>query len=232
MILIVEDNPQISRGIRHIIEEMDSCVEVMTTAYAAKALQYAGSLDISLFILDVQLLDYSGLELAKQLRSMAKHELTPILFITGDANVELEAYRQTQCHRFISKPFVMGEVRKAIMPFIKNQHGELNKSKKLILKQRGFGISIDQDDILYLEAANRRVRIVTRQEQTEVASYTLGGMLEHLTDDFLQCHKGYIVNTKWIVRFDRMMSTIQLKDHKELIPVGDKYRDMLIKVGL
>lgn len=51
-------------------------------AKAAEALSYAEINQVDLFILDIQLLDYRGTELAKQLRSMPKYRFAPILFTT------------------------------------------------------------------------------------------------------------------------------------------------------
>ncbi|MFQ7550004.1 MAG: hypothetical protein ACLRMZ_06545 [Blautia marasmi] len=46
---------------------------------AGKALQYAKSNDISVFILDIQLEDYKGTSLAKQLRKLQGYKYTPII---------------------------------------------------------------------------------------------------------------------------------------------------------
>ena len=42
-------------------------------------MQYAKANDVSLFILDIQLEDYKGTSLAKQLRELPEYKYTPII---------------------------------------------------------------------------------------------------------------------------------------------------------
>lgn len=91
-ILLVEDNPDAVKRIIRYINKIFAELDVVSFPEAGDALQYAKANDISLFILDIQLEDYKGTNLAKQLRELPEYKYTPIIFETALAGEELSAY--------------------------------------------------------------------------------------------------------------------------------------------
>lgn len=104
-ILLVEDNPDAAKRIIRYINKIFAELDVVSFPEAGDALQYAKANDISLFILDIQLEDYKGTNLAKQLRELPEYKYTPIIFETALAGEELSAYRDVKCYSFLVKPF-------------------------------------------------------------------------------------------------------------------------------
>lgn len=226
-ILIVEDNEIICDCLRSLVKSVDSSQEIYSTGYAEIALGYAESNIIDIFLLDIELLDYSGTELAEKIRRIEMYKMTPIIFVTSDSKLELEAFRNTQCYRFITKPFKSEEVKDVLRTVI--QHG-VQKSiteDKLLLKQKGYTISIYQKDVLYFEARNRKLLAMTRYEEIEISKHTLTGLLEVLNKDFFRCHKGFIINSNWIHSVDKSNQLIILKENRGTVPYGDMYRGRL-----
>ena len=76
-ILLVEDNPDAVKRIIRYINKIFAELDVISFPEAGDALQYAKANDISLFILDIQLEDYKGTNLAKQLRELPEYKYTP-----------------------------------------------------------------------------------------------------------------------------------------------------------
>ncbi len=226
-ILIVEDNEVISDHLRHIIVTVDPSRTIHSTGYAELALAYTREHEVDVFLLDIELLDYSGIHLAEKIREIDRYKMTPIVFITGNHSMELEAYRNTQCYKFISKPFQAEEVTETLRIVITHPLFTPPVAEKLVLRQKGFVISIFQKDILYIEARRRRLLAITVHEELELSSYTLGGILGELTAAFFQCHKGYIVNQDWIFRVDKNDQRIHLRNNRGSIPYGDKYKEQL-----
>lgn len=231
MILVVEDNQVVSNGIKQVIQSIDESAEIAVTGYASRALQYAMAMNVTLFILDIQLKDYSGIELAKEIRDIERYLLTPILFITSNSSKELEAFRTAQCYKFITKPFSPGQVKSVLKPLMSSQRTVEQQIQKLVFKQRGYVLSVNQNDIYYLEACNRKIKVVTRQETFEVSGYTLSGLKEQLGHEFVQCHKAFLINTKWILKIDRAHGSIELLGNANKVPLGDKFRDIMQGVG-
>ena len=96
-ILLVEDNPNAVKRIIRYINRIFAELDVVSFHEAGEALQYAKANDVSLFILDIQLEDYKGTSLAKQLRELPEYKYTPIIFETALAGEELSAYRDVKC---------------------------------------------------------------------------------------------------------------------------------------
>ena len=69
LILLVEDEPGAAALLHRCIENGTSGHQLAVFPKAAEALSYAAKNKVDLFILDIQLLDYRGTELARQLRS-------------------------------------------------------------------------------------------------------------------------------------------------------------------
>lgn len=226
-IVIVEDNEIICDSLKNIVNSVDDSQAVFGTGYAAIALEYAKNHEVDVFMLDIELLDYSGITLAEEIRSLDGYEMTPIVFVTGDAKLELEAYRNSHCYQFITKPFETEEVKEIIKIIMKHGIIESKKDEKLSLNQKGYTISILQKDIIYIEARNRKLMAITQNEELEIASQTLVGILEELTSDFFRCHKGFIINSDWIYRVDWVDQVIHLRDNSGAIPYGRRYKERL-----
>ena len=79
-VLLVEDNTNAVKKIVRYIDNISADLEVHSVSEAGEALQYAKANDVSLFILDIQLEDYKGTSLAKQLRELPEYKYTPIIF--------------------------------------------------------------------------------------------------------------------------------------------------------
>lgn len=229
-ILIVEDELLIAEGLETIINSINSKIEITITGYAKEALDYANSSHYDTFLLDIQLLDYSGFELAKEIRNIDRYKLTPIIFITAIPTRELMAFKEIHCYDYIIKPFKEEEVKSALKTII--NYGIVEKETYLKLTQKEYTYLIDQNEILYIESQNRKIRITTINEQIELSTYTLKELLDKLTTNFIRCHRGYIININYIEEVDKRNNDIYLGNVKWPIPVGRKYKDCLRGKGL
>ena len=95
-ILLVEDNESAVKRIRQYIKNISADLDVTAFSEAGEALGYARSNPVTLFIIDIQLEDYKGTHLAKQLRELPEYKYTPIIFETALAGEELSAYRDVK----------------------------------------------------------------------------------------------------------------------------------------
>ncbi|SNT17714.1 two component transcriptional regulator, LytTR family [Anaerovirgula multivorans] len=228
-ILIVEDDPIISRGLAKIADSIDHDLELITTGYGEEALRYAKQGDIDAFFLDIQLKDYSGLLLGKKIRKIDAYQLTPIVFITAIPTKELLAFKEVHCYDYIVKPFSEEEVKKVFKTII--YHGiseKANKGSVLKLKQKEYTYIIQQEEIIYIESMNRKLSIRTIDGEFTVSTYTLNQILDELTTGFVQCHRGYIINSSYIEKIDKADNLIYLKEKDIPIPLGRKYKEELM----
>ena len=72
--MVVEDVKEQREALVKMIERNYIDSRIYSTDSVKKALQIATKKDINLFILDIELIDGSGLDLAKELRKMNKYD--------------------------------------------------------------------------------------------------------------------------------------------------------------
>lgn len=231
--MLVEDNPAASGRISKFIQTIDPGYEVIVFKMAGEAYSYACRERVSLFIIDIQLADYKGTNLARQLRALEAYKYTPILFETALAGEELTAYRDVQCYGFLIKPFTETEFRDAFSSAIGLSRRLHPAGKKICLEQKQFILEYEVSSIVYLEALSKKIIIHTDspqlgQKQDTISGYSLARLLEIIDDpSFIQCHKSYLVNRNYIEKINKTERQIALINHSEAIPVGAKYQSAL-----
>jgi two-component system LytT family response regulator len=229
-ILIVEDDKKIALLLQQYIGEIDRALETMLFSKAAEAYRYAKDKTAGLFILDIQLLDYKGTSLAKQLRALPQYKFTPIIFASALAGEELAMYRDVKCHSFLIKPFTKTEFSKAFRDAFEMSNQMNISPKTLRIEQKSFVFEYEISKIVYVESFGKKMIINTNKDghtlnQDTISGYSLTRLLEMLAaDSFIQCHKSYLVNRSYIRKIDKQEMTISLMQGDIKIPIGEKYR--------
>lgn len=80
-------------------------------------------------------------------------------------------------------------------------------------------------DILYLEAQDKLLHICTQRQVVSVRA-RLSALEETLPEQFIRCHRSYIVNRAYIERLNLTEMTLQLMT-QERIPVSRSFKDAL-----
>jgi two-component system cell cycle response regulator DivK len=119
VILYVEDNPDNMLLVRRVLEAQGySMLEAKT---GVDGVSVAEANDVDLILLDINLPDIDGYEVARRLRKSEKHKLAyvPIIAITanalqGDAAKALNA----GCDVYMSKPINIHELRARVEAFV------------------------------------------------------------------------------------------------------------------
>lgn len=226
-ILIVEDQNITQSALIKMAKDMDKNLEVIATGYAGEALDYARNNKFDAFFLDIQLIDYSGIELAKQIREIESYMFTPIIFITAIPTKELEAFRQIHCYDYIIKPFSEKEVQKVFQKIIKNYIPQQNEEPVLKLERKGFVNLIKQKDIIYMEFKDRKICITTVKEKIYYTGKALSYMSSELTEDFVQVHQAFIINKKFTRDVNLQNNEIYLEGIEHAIPIGRTYKKII-----
>ena len=164
-IMIVEDEINIAKGLDMIIKSIKSNIETTITGYAKKALENANTHVYDMFLLDIQLNDYSEFELAKELRDIDKYKLTPIVFITSIPTKELLAFKEIHCYDYIIKPFKEEEIIKTVSTIINFGLKQDVKKEYIGFKQKDYTYHVKLDDIIYIEFMQRKINVVTINEK-------------------------------------------------------------------
>lgn len=231
-ILIVEDQKITQQGLIKMAKEVDRGLEIIATECAGEALDYARKYSFDAFFLDIQLVDYSGLELAKQIREMERYMFTPVIFITAIPTRELEAFRQIHCYDYIIKPFSERDVLEVFEKIIKNYIPQNKEEPVLRLERRGFVNRIKQKDIICLEFKDRKICITALREKIYYTGKALNQLSCELTDDFIQVHQAFIINKKYIRGINLQNNEINLEGIDRVIPIGRTYKKSIGEITI
>jgi two-component system, cell cycle response regulator DivK len=118
-ILYIEDNPDNMLLVKRVLQSQG--YSVLEAKNGNEGLSVAESQDVDLILLDINLPDIDGYEVAHRLRTSSKLSLayTPIIAITanalkGDAEKALDA----GCDVYMSKPINIRELRARVEAFV------------------------------------------------------------------------------------------------------------------
>lgn len=226
-IIIVEDDMLIAKGLETIINSIDDNLEISITGYAEEVLKYMENNHYDAFLLDIQLEDYSGIELAKKIRERDEYKLTPIIFITAVPSRELMAFKEIHCYDYIIKPFKEEEVKEALETIINYGIKERGRPSTFKIIQKSYSYILKQDEIIYIESRNKNLLLVTINEKIKLSNYSIRKILGELDTNFIQCHRGFIINTKYIKKINHGDNSIKIRNIDELIPIGRKFKEDL-----
>lgn len=231
-ILIVEDEKLVANGLAEMVKSINDSIEITITGYAKEALYYARNIEYDAFLLDIQLKDYSGFELAKEIRDIENYKLTPIIFITAIPTRELIAFKEIHCYDYIVKPFKEEEVKEALKTIINYGIKKEDRKPSIKLKQKDYSYIVSQSDIICIEAKYGDLIVTTIKENIELSRHTLKEIMDSLDGNFIQCHRGYIINTDYVEKIDKINDDIYLRGLEFPIPIGRRYKEYLRSKGL
>ena len=119
MILCIEDNPDNMMLVKRALESRGY---VLLEAFTGnKGVEVAEQNNIDLVLLDINLPDIDGYEVAKRLRSSKKHNLayTPIIAVTANAlKGDAEKALAAGCDVYMSKPINIRELWARVEAFV------------------------------------------------------------------------------------------------------------------
>lgn len=106
-VLVVDDDPQIINALGECLGNSDYIMKVASTG--AEALQKLGDPEVSLVILDVNLPDFSGLDVLTKIKAI--NSSMPVVIMTGFVSTEaaIEAMK-SGAYEFVTKPFNLDKV--------------------------------------------------------------------------------------------------------------------------
>lgn len=207
-------------------------------AYEAGTVKEAKSIlnekEIDLFLVDINLPDGSGIEFAKEIRKIEKHEFTGIIFITTQVIQIIEAFKSTHCYDFIVKPYNEEEIKKIINSFYK-KIGDTGVDKGdyiIVPVESGVSVKVYEEEIVFVEYTNRKSIIYTTNQIIESKSLSLNSILKSCNnEDIIQSHKSYLVNVKYIDKIERVYSklyNIYFTNNENVAQLSNSYKESIM----
>ncbi len=161
-----------------------------------------GSNRFDILLLDIEMKDISGIDLAKRVRRTDKR--AQIVFITSHFELMGEGY-EVDARHFLVKP-----VKQEKLFEVLNRAAEhlAVEPPSLIVKTEGEAVKLTVDEILYVESFLHYICIHTRSGEVRVKE-SISAFAERLGTDFFRIHRSYLVSLSRIERISRTQVTLE-----------------------
>lgn len=210
-VMIIEDEPEIRKLIRKIVEKQEDFEVVAEAGDFASAITEFTKYRADVVFADIDLNGESGMECVKVLL-----ELSPklkVVFATAHSEYMANAF-EIYAFDYLVKPFNMERVVRTLgkirETYIKEHTNKIQQSverleqhkDKLLIKGRDQISFVDKSEIIMVERVDSATCIVTKEE-TYRTSIGLGEIEEKLpATEFMRCHKSYIINLSMISKIE------------------------------
>lgn len=136
----------------------------------------------------------TGIDFAAELQKYSPN--SQIVYVTAYTMEYVEDVFLTASNLsgFLMKPVKMKQLEKNLE---KVRRRLPDKEGKLLVKQRGTMIAIPFKEIIYIESQLHKVSIVLKEVSYQ-CNEQLSSIKKRLNDQFLECHKSYMVNMEYI----------------------------------
>ena len=168
--------------------------------------------DYNLLVLDIEMGEINGLELAKRVRAEDKN--IPIMFVTGYDEYMQYGYDVSALH-YLIKPVNKERLFQALD---KLSTREAEEVKILILNSEDGVRRVPVNQILYVEAAGHGSILHTVEEMFKLKE-SLGEIERKVfpTGEMMKCHRAYLVNLRFV---SAIQNANLILDNGEKLPIS------------
>jgi DNA-binding LytR/AlgR family response regulator len=251
-VLIVEDESIVALDLSAGLER-DGYNVVGIADNAEEAQQLFTENPVDILLMDIHIIgDKDGIDTATEL---LKHKTVPVIFLTAFTDpMTVSRVKHIQAAAFLTKPYNVTNVRIAIELALNNlaitkqtaaagkvipleNHGDrpvpdttdketvLQMNDYIFVKNNYVFVKIRLADLLYLEADNNYVNVVT-QEKKFVLRLSLSQLLEKINyKPLVRIHRSYAVNIDAIQSFNDQ----EVQIGKVELPIGRNYKEDFLR---
>ncbi len=185
-------------------------------------LNYVDSNKVDVLFLDIKLQnDKTGLEIAETVRK--KNKDAYLIFTTGHLEFAMMAYKY-KTFDYIAKPLTIERLEETIVRLFEDVNGLPKKYIKIDNKNT----FIDESEIYYIKRNNMKLLFHTPSRDYEIYS-SFNKIKEILPDNFIRCHKSYIVNISNVLNVDSVENRLYFQNN-DFCDIGPKYKKDLMEV--
>jgi len=232
-ILIIEDDTIISNNIENCIYGMGrDNIRVLKAKEGMKALEITKMMEVNVFVINVELPDCDGVDLANEIRKIYPYQPIIIQSSNHDPFFQLQVHDQIENLAFLCKPYSDEKLITKIDHAL-NIAEDIGTSQ-LKINQNGILIVIEICNIIYIEKIKEKkiIDIVSYDQDKQclsrvsVVGLSLSALLDMLEykRDLFRCHRSFIINPRMIDRLNNVNNTISMKYTQEEIPIGKTFK--------
>jgi two-component system LytT family response regulator len=228
-LLIVDDERPARAKLRHLLAQQDGIAAVDEAADGIEALERIAAFRPDALLLDIEMPELSGIELAASLPEPAPL----VVFVTAYERYACQAF-DADAIDYLLKPYdgerlgrALARLRKKLETRPDGQAAALPPAplEQLLVSERGATRIVRVADIQWIETADNYVVLHTA-EGAPLLRQTLAGLVERLGAGFVRCHRRAAVAVGWIERIvalDKGDGELQLRGGAR-VPCSRQYR--------
>lgn len=180
----------------------------------------------TIYILDLELPNGDGVEIARTIRNTYNNWISPIIIITVHTSLCFEVYKQKlQILDFIGK---CEDIEDSLFENVDICIRMLNKEDIYRYTYKSVNYSINTNTIDYIQRVGRQIKIVTNNEEY-YQNISINQIKNMLPDYFVLSAKGVLINQRNIERIDWNDFIVFFKDGNSGVLVSKKYRKEIDK---
>lgn len=227
--ILCDDNSNVLMKLEKMLESVfiskkfDAQI-VLSTTQPDELINYTRNHTFNVAILDIDLKSkVSGLDLANMIRKKDKNVY--IIFTTGHLEYGLMAYKY-KTFDYLPKPITMERLEDTLVRLFEDVSG----SRSRFVRLDNNKTIIKEDSIQYIQKDGMKVIFHTDTRDYETYS-SFKKILPQLPNQFVQCHKSYIVNLQKITDVNTANNTIFLNNNQDSkCYIGPKYKNQFMEV--
>lgn len=242
-LLIVDDERPARAKLRHLLAR-HAGIEVEEAADGIEALSRIAAFRPDALLLDIEMPELSGIELAASLPEPAPL----VVFVTAHEGYAADAF-DADAIDYLLKPYDAPRLARALERLRKRlaarpafpPAGEAPAAalppvpplEQLLVSERGVTRVVRVADIQWIETADNYVVLHTAGG-SPLLRQTLAGLVERLGPGFVRCHRRAAVQLAWIERIAALDGTTQRGDYEVIlrggarVPCSRQYRAALV----
>lgn len=219
-IAVCDDEEMVGNQLKELILRQKRGCYVQIFASGQEFLDAKEQFD--LIFMDIQMDGTNGIEAARIFRK--ENEEAVLIFVTGLKEYVFEAF-DVEAFHYLLKPidedrFVF-VFQKALSKILKRKEPLANS---LFIKTKKRNLTLNKEDIIYIESRSKKVAIHTASEIVEVYG-AIGEFEESLGESFCRCHRGYLVHLGHITEYEN--DVIYMDNGDQVYLSKRKYSDFV-----
>lgn len=185
-------------------------------------------------LLDVAFIDVTIQGALEAARLMRKRFAKTEVLVIADVSISPMQYMHPsiRASALLLRPETM-EWEMAIRDFYEQlpavSEKQNDQTRVLWIKNREGTFRVPYDQIYYLEAREKKVFVRTRQEEFGVGE-TMEKLLEQLPENFVRCHRSFVVNADHITKI-RLSENLLYLGNELFVPVSRTYKEKFKRIS-
>lgn len=226
--VVCDDNVVILSKISKLLETIfikhsfDANIALQETN-GSKVIDFIKANHVDVLLLDINLKgEVSGLNIAEELRKTNKNAY--IIFTTGHLEYVIMAYK-FKTFDYLPKPITLERLEETIVRLFSDIE---NEGHRKYIKIGNSPTIVCESDIQYIRRDG--MKLVYHTEAREYETYSSFSKIQDvLPDNFVSCHKSYIVNVHNITNIEPSTNTISFGNNNQCL-IGPKYKNNFMEV--